>query len=68
MVTILATSAPRISEVSGLLVGESTRVTMGYSGEFQGSLGLLRPMLMRMGKRALRGDLPTLKQLLESKH
>jgi len=48
--------------------GEGTRVTMGYSGEFQGFLGLLRPMLIRMGKRAIRGDLPTLKQLLESKH
>ncbi len=45
-----------------------TRVTMGYSGEFHGFLGLLRPILIRMGERALRGDLPTLKQALESRH
>jgi uncharacterized membrane protein len=47
-------------------VGEGTRVTMGYAGDFRGLLGLLRPLIVPMGKRALRGDLPTLKQLLES--
>ncbi len=46
--------------------GEGTRVTMGYAGDFRGLLGLLRPLILPMGKRALRGDLPTLKQLLES--
>ena len=46
--------------------GDATRVTMGYAGDFRGLLGLLRPLIVLMGKRALRGDLPTLKQLLES--
>jgi uncharacterized membrane protein len=46
--------------------GDGTRVTMGYAGDFRGLLGLLRPLIVPMGKRALRGDLPTLKQLLES--
>jgi uncharacterized membrane protein len=48
-------------------VGEGTRVTMGYAGDFRGLLGLLRPLLVLMGKRALRGDLPSLKQVLESR-
>ena len=46
--------------------GDGTRVTMGYAGDFRGLLGLLRPLIVPIGKRALRGDLPTLKQLLES--
>jgi len=41
-------------------------VTMGYAGDFRGLLGLLRPLIVPMGKRALRGDLATLKALLES--
>lgn len=45
---------------------EGTRVTMGYAGDFRGLLGLLRPLIVLMGKRALNGDLPTLKQLLET--
>ncbi len=45
---------------------EGTRVTMGYAGDFRGLLGLLRPLIIPMGKRALKGDLPTLKQLLET--
>ena len=46
--------------------GDGTRVTMGYAGDFHGLLGLLRPLIVPLGKRALRGDLPTRKQLLES--
>lgn len=46
--------------------GDGARVTMGYSGDFRGILRLLSPLRERAGKRALRGDLPTLKQLLES--
>jgi uncharacterized membrane protein len=46
--------------------GDGTRVTIGYAGDFHGLLGLLRPLIVPIGKRALRGDLPTLKQLLES--
>lgn len=45
--------------------GDGTRATMGYSGDFHGLLGLLRPLIVPMGKRARRGDLPTLKRLLE---
>ena len=47
-------------------VDGSTRVTMGYSGEFPGLLGVFRPLLTRLGKRALKGDLPTLKKVLEA--
>lgn len=43
-----------------------TRVTMGYAGDFGGVLGLLRPLIVPMGRRALKGDLPTLRRLLES--
>lgn len=46
--------------------GDRTRVTTGYAGDFHGLLGLLRPLIVPIGQRALRGDLPTLKQLLES--
>jgi uncharacterized membrane protein len=46
--------------------GQGTRVTMGYAGDFRGLLRLLRPLLVPMGKRALKGDLPAIKQLLES--
>jgi hypothetical protein len=42
--------------------GGSTRVTMGYSGDFRGLLGLLGPVMVLMGERALGGDLPTLKR------
>jgi uncharacterized protein YndB with AHSA1/START domain len=45
---------------------EGARVTMGYAGDFRGLLGLLRPLIVPLGKRALKGDLPTLKQLLET--
>lgn len=48
------------------IAADGTRVSMGYSGDFHGFLRLLRPLLILMGKRALGGDLPTLKQLLES--
>jgi Polyketide cyclase / dehydrase and lipid transport len=47
--------------------GDGTWVMMGYSGDFRGVLRLLRPLLEMLGKRALKGDLPTLKQLLEAK-
>jgi hypothetical protein len=39
---------------------------MGYAGDFRGALGLLRPLIVPMGRRALKGHLPTLKRLLES--
>jgi ligand-binding SRPBCC domain-containing protein len=47
--------------------GEGTLVTMGYAGDFSGLLGLVRPLLASLGRRALSGDLPTLKHLLESR-
>jgi len=46
--------------------GQGTRATLGYTGDFRGLRGLLRPLIVSIGKRALRGDLPTLKQRLES--
>ena len=39
---------------------------MGYSGDFRGLLGLLRPLLITLGRRALGGDLPTLQRVLEA--
>jgi hypothetical protein len=47
--------------------GDGTWVTMGYSGDVPGVLRLLRPLLEMLGKRAPKGDLPTLKQVLEAK-
>jgi uncharacterized membrane protein len=51
----------RVDRVDG-----GTRVTMGYSGDFPGLLGLLRPLLIALGRRALGGDLPTLQRVLEA--
>lgn len=42
-------------------------MTMSYSGDFRGLLGLLGALIVRIGKRALRVDLPSLKALLESR-
>ncbi len=47
-------------------VDGGTGVTMGYSGDFRGLLGLLRPLLIPLGRRALSGDLPALKRVLEA--
>lgn len=43
-----------------------TRASLGYSADFHGFLALLSPLLERLGKRALAGDLPTLKRVLEA--
>lgn len=43
-----------------------TRVTMRHEGELRGLLGLAGPALSGIGRRALEGDFPTLKRLLES--
>ncbi len=44
----------------------ATQVTMRYEGEFRGLVRLAGPIIASMGRRPLEGDLPTLKQLLES--
>lgn len=43
-----------------------TRVTMRYEGEFRGLLRLAGPFVAGIGRRQLEGDLPKLKQLLQS--
>jgi hypothetical protein len=45
-----------------------TRVTIGYDAEPRGFFhSLMRPVLMSMGKRQLEGDLPKLKELIETR-
>lgn len=44
----------------------ATRVTIRYEGEMRGLLGLVRPVLVGMGRRQLRGDFPILKRLMET--
>lgn len=46
-------------------VNEHTRVTMGYELESRGLTKVLDPLVKWMGKRALAGDLPLLKTMLE---
>jgi len=44
----------------------ATRVTIGYDAEARGAMKLAGPLLAAMGKRALAGDFPRLKELLEA--
>lgn len=43
---------------------KGTRVTIRYEGEYRGLLKLLKPLLASMGSRALDGDPPKLKELM----
>lgn len=47
-------------------LGEGTRITFVYALEGGRLVRLLRPLLARVGRRALDGDLPALTRLLES--
>lgn len=44
-----------------------TRVTIRYEVELHGFLKLVKPLVMRMGKRQLEGDFPKLKGLMEAR-
>jgi hypothetical protein len=48
-------------------VDGGTRVTIRYEVELSGFLKLLKPLVMRLGKHQLAGDLPKLKVLLEAR-
>lgn len=41
-------------------------VTIRYHGELRGLLNLVDPLLAGIGRRQLEGDVPRLKQVLES--
>lgn len=43
-----------------------TRVTIGYATELRGAAKMLETLAKPMGKRALAGDFPKLKQLMEA--
>jgi hypothetical protein len=44
-----------------------TRVTIRYEVELHGFLKLIKPLVMRLGKQQLVGDLPWLRALLEAR-
>jgi hypothetical protein len=44
-----------------------TRVTIGYEAELHGFLQLVAPLVRSMGKRALKGDVAKLKELMEAR-
>jgi len=44
-----------------------TRVTIGYTLESHGLAKVLDPLAKAMGKRALAGDLPTLKEMIQAR-
>lgn len=52
----------RVEPVDG-----GTRVTIGYNAELRGVATLLMPLAKTMGKRALAGDFPKLKELMETR-
>jgi uncharacterized membrane protein len=43
-----------------------TRVTIRYDGEMRGFFKLTEPLIVSMGKRQLKGDIPKLKKVMES--
>ena len=46
---------------------DGTRVTIGYDMVLRGAGKLVGPLAKSMGKRALAGDFPTLKELMEAR-
>jgi len=44
-----------------------TRVTIRYEAEVRGFFKLIKPLVVSMGKRALQGDFPKLKKLMEAR-
>ena len=44
-----------------------TKVTIGYDAEIHGLVKLLKPLVVTMGRRALAGDFPKLKELMEAR-
>ena len=44
----------------------ATKVTIGYDAEVHGPMKVAGPLLAMMGKRALAGDFPRLRELLET--
>lgn len=47
-------------------VDGGTKVTIGYDAEPHGLIRLLGPLAAMMGRRALAGDFPRLKELMEA--
>jgi len=48
-------------------VDGGTRVTIRYEAEIRGFLKLIKPLVISAGKRALEGDFPKLKELMEAR-
>ena len=44
-----------------------TQVTIRYEAEIRGFFKLIKPLVVNAGKRALQGDFPKLKELMEAR-